>query len=196
MRHHVLSNPFILAASVVLVFGASSARSHGSTPTAASPRPAPHHEAKEPEGELPKTYQQAVDEIDEHAQEIGRLIEAGKLGKLHHEAAVIKRIADHLSPLVAAEGSGVPSDARVEVLGAAKKLSALFTAIDQAGDSGDGAASRKAHADLLAQVAILRKYAPAHEAAVYACPMCPGVSSDKPGRCPKCGMDLVKGKPK
>jgi YHS domain-containing protein len=31
------------------------------------------------------------------------------------------------------------------------------------------------------------------EAAVkYVCPMCKGVESDKSGKCPKCGMDLVK----
>jgi Cu(I)/Ag(I) efflux system membrane fusion protein len=27
---------------------------------------------------------------------------------------------------------------------------------------------------------------------VYTCPMHPEVTSDKPGSCPKCGMDLVK----
>ena len=26
---------------------------------------------------------------------------------------------------------------------------------------------------------------------VYTCPMDPDLSSDKPGKCPKCGMDLV-----
>jgi hypothetical protein len=31
--------------------------------------------------------------------------------------------------------------------------------------------------------------------AVYTCPMHPEVISDKPGKCPKCGMDLVKKKP-
>ena len=28
--------------------------------------------------------------------------------------------------------------------------------------------------------------------ALYTCPMHPEVTSDKPGKCPKCGMDLVK----
>ena len=30
--------------------------------------------------------------------------------------------------------------------------------------------------------------------AMYACPMHPEVTSDKPGKCSKCGMDLVKKK--
>lgn len=29
-------------------------------------------------------------------------------------------------------------------------------------------------------------------AATYTCKMHPEISSDKPGKCPKCGMDLVK----
>jgi hypothetical protein len=33
-------------------------------------------------------------------------------------------------------------------------------------------------------------------AAVYTCPMHSDVVSDKPGKCPKCGMDLVLVKPK
>lgn len=32
---------------------------------------------------------------------------------------------------------------------------------------------------------------PALEGAVYTCPMHPEVTSDEPGECPKCGMDLV-----
>ena len=34
--------------------------------------------------------------------------------------------------------------------------------------------------------------APSKAKAVYTCPMHPEVLSDKPGRCPKCGMNLVK----
>ncbi|WP_308224953.1 heavy metal-binding domain-containing protein [Flavobacterium sp. J372] len=33
-------------------------------------------------------------------------------------------------------------------------------------------------------------------AATYTCPMHPEVRSDKPGKCPKCGMALVKEKAK
>lgn len=32
---------------------------------------------------------------------------------------------------------------------------------------------------------------PAGEAVTYTCPMHPEVVSDKPGKCPKCQMDLV-----
>src|SRR5450755_1166831 len=34
----------------------------------------------------------------------------------------------------------------------------------------------------------------ADDGGVYACPMHPEVTSDKPGKCPKCGMTLVKTK--
>lgn len=34
--------------------------------------------------------------------------------------------------------------------------------------------------------------APAAQAALYRCPMHPDVTSDKPGTCPKCGMDLER----
>lgn len=33
---------------------------------------------------------------------------------------------------------------------------------------------------------------PATQKAAYSCPMHPEVTSDKPGKCSKCGMDLVK----
>jgi hypothetical protein len=35
----------------------------------------------------------------------------------------------------------------------------------------------------------------AKEQIVYTCPMHPEIQSDKPGDCPKCGMELVKMEP-
>ncbi|EAQ82104.1 heavy metal translocating P-type ATPase [Blastopirellula marina] len=49
-----------------------------------------------------------------------------------------------------------------------------------------------AHGDQLTQLstAAPQKSSPPQSTAAYICPMCPGVESDKPGSCPKCGMSL------
>jgi hypothetical protein len=38
----------------------------------------------------------------------------------------------------------------------------------------------------------VRPEATSAAAALYVCPMHPGVTSSKPGECPKCGMTLVR----
>ena len=45
---------------------------------------------------------------------------------------------------------------------------------------------------LLLQLFVFASFAPAQTAVVYTCPMHPEVQSARPGKCPKCGMDLVK----
>ena len=49
-------------------------------------------------------------------------------------------------------------------------------------------------AGVFAQTKVDHKGAP-HAKVVYTCPMHPEVISDKPGKCPKCGMTLVVKKP-
>ena len=157
--------------------------------------PATHHAVKEAVVVMPTTYADAVDAIDVRVQNIARLIGENKLDGLHIEAAVIKKIAAGMSKLVAADGSGVPKEAYPEVLTASKTLASLFGRVDSAGDSGNLEESKKAHAALAEQFAVLRKHAPAKQAAappVYACPMHADVTSDAPGKCSKCGMALVK----
>jgi hypothetical protein len=49
------------------------------------------------------------------------------------------------------------------------------------------------HLDCAASVAATAPASqPATQAATYTCPMHPEVISDKAGKCPKCGMELVK----
>ena len=153
--------------------------------------PAGDHEGGEIQFMRPATYAGAVTEIDARIATIAKLIDDGQLAKLHQQAAVIRKVADGMSRLVAAKDSGVPASAYPEVLKASRTLSDLFTSVDEAGDSGNVAASRKAQADLEQQAAILRKYAPS-PVADFTCPMHPEVSSPTMGKCPKCGMDLEK----
>ena len=159
-------------------------------PAAPAATPA-HPEVKLPDVAQPTTYAEAVAAIDKRTHAIGALIEDNELAKLHLQAAIIKKVADGMSKLVAKPDSGVPQAAWSEVLTASKALSAMFPRIDEAGDSGNALASRKAHADLVALVTILRKYAPVKETMMYSCPMHPEATSSAPGRCPQCGMDLV-----
>ncbi len=197
MKLNMRTSPLILPTLILGAVGVTaSALADEHAHAASAPAPAaPHHEAKEPEVTMPATYAEAVDAIDHHAAEIGELIEDGKLDKLHLEAAVIKKIADGMSKLVAKPDSGVPQAAIPDVLKASKALSAMFPRIDEAGDSGNVEESKKAHADLQAQVLILRKYAPVKESMMYTCPMHPEVTGAKDDKCPKCGMALVP-KPK
>lgn len=44
------------------------------------------------------------------------------------------------------------------------------------------------------KTAVVKKSSKKSMAITYACPMHPEETSDKPGKCPKCGMDLVKKK--
>ena len=88
-------------------------------------------------------------------------------------------------------------------------LSGTVTAIDKRDGSvtvtlrpatAGGEAAKKALSGVKVgdtlSLAMMLKAGTASHAAKYVCPMHPEVTSDKPGKCPKCGMDLERTKAK
>jgi len=150
--------------------------------------------------ESPKSYTEAIAEIDERLENIDRLIKARNLDTVHAEAQVIVDVANTLAQLALKPDSGVARESIKEINKTAKELAARFDPIDKAGDSGDEAGTRKVYAEMVALQATLRKFAPAAAAAgehahdSYSCPMrCEGDKAyDNPGQCPVCKMNLKK----
>ena len=48
---------------------------------------------------------------------------------------------------------------------------------------------------LFAQSNLAKVQITSTDSTIYTCPMHPGIISDKPGKCPKCGMDLIQKNP-
>lgn len=136
----------------------------------------------------PSTYGEAVDEIEHHLQEIGELIEAKKLEHVQEHADDLQETAKIVGQLASKDGSGVPKEAVKDVTRAADAVAEKSEAIEKVGGSGDLAGAKRAYEELVRVNATLQKFV----AAVYQCPMkCEGEKTyDKPGKCPKCGMEL------
>ncbi len=112
----------------------------------------------------PQSYTEAVSVIHHQLEKIEKLIDTRQLGKVHAQAAVIRDVANDLAKLAAKKDSDVPSAAIREINLTAKDLAAKFGPIDEAGDSGNLAGTRKVRDEMVALFETLEKYAePDHE---------------------------------
>ncbi|MBI1827260.1 MAG: hypothetical protein HY287_03660 [Planctomycetes bacterium] len=147
-----------------------------------------HEHGKPVEFKMPTTYADAVGEIKNRLHEITDLMQTKELAKVHAEADVIQKVAKVIGQLALKEGSGVPKEAVKEINLAGKELAAKFDPMDKAADSGNAAETKTVYDEMVKLADSLAKYAPI----VYQCPMkCEGEKTyDKPGKCPKCGMEV------
>lgn len=110
---------------------------------------------------MPTSYKAALKVIEYRLHEISELMESKKLDKVHAQAAVIRDVAKSLAKLALKKDSGVPREAIKGINLAAKDLAAKFGPIDEAGDSGDLAGTKKVYDEMVKLVKKLPKPAPA-----------------------------------
>lgn len=123
-----------------------------------------HHDGGKKDGKeeaVPDTYSKAIAEIEEHRDNIAKLIETGKLDGLHKEGEVIKKIAQSLAKLASKEDSGVAKSDIKEVNVTAKALAATYEPLDEAGDAGKKEESKKVYDEIVKHTATLKKFAKA-----------------------------------
>lgn len=148
--------------------------------------------------EIPKTLPPLWAKIVEHQHELRGVLAANKLEDVH---LVAFKIRDYVSALPGK--SKLDGDKMKRLKASVSRVDTLAIELDEAGDGGDSTAVAaligKLDMELSGVEALYaaKDLKPAATAAatpkqMYVCPMHPEVTSDKLGKCPKCGMALVK----
>ena len=148
---------------------------------------------------IPETLGGIWAKVTEKHHELDQVIADNKLAEVHEVAFAIR---DYVAAMP--KKSTSLSKAKMATLKTEGKLIArLASMLDEAGDSGDSTKAKSLSARLDKELKKIEALYPSgtlmsagaskdSSAAIYACSMHPEVTSDKPGKCPKCGMDLVK----
>ncbi len=122
-----------------------------------------HHEGGHGAAEEVKTdfddYSAAMAAIEHHRERVAHVIEKKELAKVHAAAKPIQQIAETLNQLALKAGSGVPKDKLKEVNLTAQKLAKLWVKIDEAGDSGDLAGTKKVYKEMVSFINVLKHHA-------------------------------------
>ncbi len=121
------------------------------------------HEHEEAEIVEPDSYAHALEVIHAQLEKIEGLMDRRQLDRVHKEAAVIRDVAKTLVRLALEPNSGVPRSAIRKINLTAKDLAAAFGPIDEAGDSGNLAGTRKVFEEMVHLLQVLDKYEPDHD---------------------------------
>ena len=104
-------------------------------------------------------YSAAMAAIEQHREHLEHAIEKNELAEVHAVAKPIQQIAETLNQLALKAGSGVPKDELKEVNLTAQKLAKLWAKIDEAGDSGDLAGTKKVYEEMVSLINVLKQHA-------------------------------------
>ncbi len=148
---------------------------------------------KEMKTEIPATAAGIWQAVLTHETALGKLVAEKKLDKVHEFAFAIRDLVNALP----GKSADLPADKLAKVKTNAKYVVDLADRLDKAGDANDQAATAVSFTKLQGILKTIAAQYPSTVTAIatiYTCPMHPEVAADKPGKCPKCGMNLVEKK--
>jgi rubrerythrin len=148
------------------------------------------HEHKEGKAKIPDTVAGIWSEVKEHEEQLGKIIADKKLDKVHEVAFEIRDMVNALPD----KSKDLPADKLAKVKSNAKFVADIAKRLDESGDANDQAGTEANFKKLQGFLKTIEsEYLPEQlklAGQTYTCPMHPEVTSDKPGKCPKCGMNL------
>lgn len=142
---------------------------------------------------IPDTITGVWQEIQEHKEELNKIIKDKKLSDVHKTAFAIRDFAKALPD----KSKDLPEEKLQRLKSAIKQIEKLAADLDESGDANNQAATEANFKKLEGALKLIEAQYPSgalgsKSAASYTCPMHPNVVAAEPGKCPQCGMNLEK----